>query len=102
MGKYITDAYTRVQCTLCGNRIVDIILPGTPFDSIKECPCQVEEVEVPTEEVEEVEVPTEEVEEVEDDLESLDIEEIKRIAVKNKIKFPKNIGKETLIKKIRG
>lgn len=79
MGKYITDAYTRVACTLCGNKTVDIIKPGTPFDKIKTCPC--EEVK---------------------DYDALDIDELKEIAKGMNKPFPSNIGKQSLIKKIKG
>jgi hypothetical protein len=79
MGKYITDAYTRVSCTKCGNKTVDIIKPGTPFDKIKTCPC-------------------EDIKEIKD----MDIDELKGIAKGMNLPFPSNIGKESLIKKIKG
>ena len=37
---YKTDAYARIQCTLCGNREVDVLMPGQVFTSIKQCECQ--------------------------------------------------------------
>ena len=39
-GKYSSDNYARIKCNLCGNKNVDIILPGKPFNSIKPCKCQ--------------------------------------------------------------
>jgi hypothetical protein len=41
---YITDAYARIQCNECGNKLVDTLIPGKPFESIKSCTCQAPKV----------------------------------------------------------
>lgn len=76
---YITDAYARIQCTKCGNKLVDILKPGTPFDKIKECPC----TKI-------------------NDLTKLSLEELKELADKTNISYPSNIGAKTLITKLKG
>ena len=40
MGRYQTDSFARIMCKLCGNKVLDILMPGQPFDSIKICPCE--------------------------------------------------------------
>jgi len=39
---YITDAYARIQCKECGNKLADELKPGQPFEALKTCPCQVQ------------------------------------------------------------
>jgi len=39
-GLYTTENYARIICNSCGNKNVDELKPGQPFDSIKKCACQ--------------------------------------------------------------
>lgn len=77
MGNYITDAYARVQCANCGNKVVDILKPGTPFDSIKPCPCEEEVV-----------------------LKKLDIDEVRRQLTVKGIQFSPLAKLGSLLKKL--
>ena len=81
MSNYFTDAYARIQCKECGNKLVDILKPGTSFDSIKPCPCESKQVV---------------------DYTDTDIEELRELLRGKDIPFSPQAGKPTLIKKLKG
>ena len=78
---YITDAYARIQCKECGNKLVDILKPGTSFDSIKPCPCESKQVI---------------------DYTDKGIEELRELLKAKGIPFSPQAKEETLIKKLKG
>lgn len=81
MGKYITDAYARIQCTVCGNKLVDVLKPGTSFDDIKEC---------------------QECAEKTPDYDAMELEELQKACKDKGIMFASNAKEETLRKKLKG
>ena len=78
-GKYITDSYARIMCTACGNKIVDILQPGKPFNSFKLCECGGEVNEYS----------------------NMEIEELRKVLDEKGIRYSPQAKKETLIRKIK-
>jgi hypothetical protein len=81
MGKYITDAYARIVCKKCGNKTVDILMPGQPFDSIKSCECENKTAV---------------------NYENIELEEARKLLKEKNILFSPQAKLETLIKKLKG
>ena len=83
MGKYITDSYARIICNKCGNKLVDILKPGTAFsfDGINPCPCEGKQVT---------------------DYSDKGIDELRELLKAKGIPFSSQAKEETLIKKLKG